>query len=60
MPNPGLLPTKKEWTEQREIVAKAIKRLKRKGLQADGHVVGTRNAAKRIVQEAKVRAARRS
>jgi nucleotide-binding universal stress UspA family protein len=52
-PNPGLLPTKPEWREQREIVAKAIKRLERKGIEADGHVVGTRNAAKRIVQEAK-------
>jgi nucleotide-binding universal stress UspA family protein len=53
-PNPGLLPTKKEWTDQRQIVAKAIKRLQRKGIEAEGHVVGTRNAAKRIVQEAKV------
>jgi nucleotide-binding universal stress UspA family protein len=35
-------------------VAKAIKRLKRKGIEADGQVVGTRNAAKRIVAEAKV------
>jgi nucleotide-binding universal stress UspA family protein len=52
MQNPGLLPTKKEWGEQREIVAKAIKRLKRKGVEADGHVVGTRNATKRIVKEA--------
>jgi nucleotide-binding universal stress UspA family protein len=53
-PNPGLLPTKREWAEQREIVAKAIKRLKRKGIEADGHVVGTRNSAKRIVGEAKL------
>jgi nucleotide-binding universal stress UspA family protein len=53
-PNPGLLPTKPEWNEQRAIVQKAIKRLRRKGIEAEGHVVGTRNAAKRIVQEAKL------
>jgi nucleotide-binding universal stress UspA family protein len=50
MQTPGLLPTKKELAEQREIVAKAIKRLKRKGIEADGHVVGTRNATKGIVK----------
>ena len=53
MPSPGLMPTKKEWAEQRDIVGKTIKRLERKGLQADGHVLGTRNAWKKIVEEAK-------
>jgi nucleotide-binding universal stress UspA family protein len=53
MPNPGLLPNKREWAEQREIVSKAIKRLKRKGVEADGHVVGTRAGWKRIIDEAK-------
>src|SRR5947209_5131816 len=38
MPTPGLLPTKKEWDDQREIVNKAVRRLERKGIQADGHV----------------------
>jgi len=52
MPTPGLLPTKAEWAEQRELVDHAIKRLKRRRLTADGHVLGTRNAAKKIVQEA--------
>jgi nucleotide-binding universal stress UspA family protein len=52
-PNPGLLPTKTEWREQREIVAKAVKRLQRKGIEADGHVVGTRKSTKRICEEAK-------
>jgi nucleotide-binding universal stress UspA family protein len=54
MPNPGLLPTRAEWREQHEIVAKAVKRLKRKGVDADGHVVGTRKSTKRIVEEAKL------
>jgi nucleotide-binding universal stress UspA family protein len=52
LPVPGLLPTKYEWDEQREIVADAVRALKRKGLEADGHVVGTRKATKRIVGEA--------
>jgi nucleotide-binding universal stress UspA family protein len=52
LPNPGLLPTKREWDIQREIVGKAVARLRRKGLEADGHVLGTRNATKRILQEA--------
>jgi nucleotide-binding universal stress UspA family protein len=52
MPSPGLLPTKKEWAAQRELVDKAIKRLKRKGLAAEGHVLGTRNATKKILEEA--------
>jgi nucleotide-binding universal stress UspA family protein len=53
MPTPGLLPSKKEWAEQREIVSKTIRRLERKGLKADGHVLGTRNATKKILEEAK-------
>ena len=52
MQSPGLLPTKREWQEQREIVGRAVKRLERKGIEADGHVVGTRKSTKRILQEA--------
>jgi nucleotide-binding universal stress UspA family protein len=52
MQMPGLLPTKSEWDEQRDIVNKAVKRLERKGIEADGHVVGTRKTTKRILQEA--------
>jgi nucleotide-binding universal stress UspA family protein len=53
-PSPGLLPTKREWAEQRDLVAKAVKRLQRKGIEADGHVVGTRKSTKRICAEAKL------
>jgi nucleotide-binding universal stress UspA family protein len=53
MQSPGLLPTKAEWAEQRSIVDKAVKRLERKGIDADGHVVGTRKSTQRIVDEAK-------
>jgi nucleotide-binding universal stress UspA family protein len=52
MQTPGLLPTKAEWAEQRGIVERAVKRLERKGIDADGHVVGTRKSTKRILQEA--------
>ena len=52
-PNPGLLPTKKEWDRQYDVVRKAVSRLRRKGVEADARVIGTRNAAKRIVQEAR-------
>lgn len=52
IPAPGLLPNKQEWAEQRSIVAKAIKRLKRRGIEADGHVLGTRKATKKILEEA--------
>ncbi len=53
MPVPGLLPTRQEWKEQRDLVAKAVKRLHRKGLEAEGHVLGTRKATKKIIEEAK-------
>lgn len=52
-PNPGLLPTKQEWDRQHESVRKAVARLRRKGIDADARVIGTRAAAKRIVQEAR-------
>jgi len=52
LPNPGLLPTKHEWDEQRELVRKAVARLRRKGIEADGHVIGARNATKHILRAA--------
>jgi len=55
LPSPGLLPTRREWQEQRDLVAKAVKALRRKGLEADGEVVGTRKAAARICEQAKLR-----
>jgi nucleotide-binding universal stress UspA family protein len=52
LPNPGLLPTRSEWAEQRELVAKAVKALKRRGLHADGKVLGSRKAAAQIADHA--------
>ena len=54
IPSPGLLPTRKEWQEQRDHVTRAVKRLGRKGIEAEGHVLGTRNATKKILEEAKL------
>jgi nucleotide-binding universal stress UspA family protein len=51
-PSPGLFPSKREWQQQYNNVERAIERLARKGVQADGRVVGTRAGAKRIVKEA--------
>ena len=52
LPNPGLLPTKREWDQQRQQVAAAVTALKRRGIQASGHVLGTRRATRRILSEA--------
>jgi nucleotide-binding universal stress UspA family protein len=49
---PGLMPTRAEWQEQRDLVAKAVKALRKRGLDARGHVVGTRKATKTILAEA--------
>jgi nucleotide-binding universal stress UspA family protein len=52
LPNPGLMPSKREWDTQRDLVAAAVNALKRKGIKAEGHVLATRKATKRIVSEA--------
>jgi nucleotide-binding universal stress UspA family protein len=52
LPNPGLVPTRTEWREQRDNVTRAVKGLERRGLRAEGHVLGTRKAAARICEEA--------
>jgi nucleotide-binding universal stress UspA family protein len=52
-PSPGLYPRKHEWDEARETIAKVIRRLEDRGIEADGRVIGSRNASKRITKEAK-------
>jgi nucleotide-binding universal stress UspA family protein len=51
-PSPGLYPTKHEWEAQRANVDRAVRALRKKGVEAHGRVIGTRAAAKRIVHEA--------
>jgi len=53
LPNPGLLPNKREMQERQESVAGAVAWLKRHDIEASGQVTGTRNAAKRILAEAR-------
>ncbi|HLH11804.1 MAG TPA: universal stress protein [Methylovirgula sp.] len=53
LPHPGLMPTKREWQAHREIVADAVAELKREGIEATGSVVSSRNAAGRILTEAR-------
>jgi nucleotide-binding universal stress UspA family protein len=50
--NPWLVPSKQEWQQQREIVGDAIKALEKRGVEASGHVVGTRKATRAILREA--------
>ena len=55
LPNPGLLPTRKEMDEQRAIVNNAIDRLERAGVEAWGQVASTRRFGRTIAQVARVR-----
>jgi nucleotide-binding universal stress UspA family protein len=55
VPHPGLMPTKREWQLQHDLVAEAVGQLKSRGIEATGAVVSSRNAAKRILAEAKRR-----
>jgi hypothetical protein len=55
LPNPGLLPTRKEMDEQRALVAKAIDELEQSGLEAWGQVAATRRYARTIAQAAQAR-----
>lgn len=50
-PNPGLLPNKREWDEQRLIVRQTVQALKKAGFKASGQVVGTRKPTRRILAE---------
>jgi len=55
IPNPGLLPTRKEQDAATEAVAQAVRALKRHGVVADGQVAATRSASKTIARIARVR-----
>lgn len=52
LPNPGLMPTRQEREQQRDIVATAISALERGERPVDGQVVITRNPAKTIARAA--------
>lgn len=50
---PGLLPTKSEWEEKQRIATAAVRQLRRKGIDAEGAVVGSRQAGRRICMAAR-------
>ena len=53
LPHPGLLPNKREMQERHDSVATVVGWLKRHRVVAEGQVTGTRNAAKRVLAEAR-------
>ncbi len=58
LPNPGLLPTKRELVERREWVAGAIRTLQRSGAVADGQIASTRKTTKKLAAIARLRSPR--
>ena len=55
LPNPGLMPTRREREEQLAIVNRAIKELERLGGTVDGQVAATRSAGRTIAKVARAR-----
>jgi hypothetical protein len=58
IPHPGLLPNKQELDDRQRWVERAIKELRRRGVEADGQVAATRKARKKITGIARVRGVR--
>lgn len=52
LPNPGLKPSRREMAEQEDNVAQAIAQLEALDVEADGHIVVTRQPAKSILRAA--------
>jgi nucleotide-binding universal stress UspA family protein len=55
LPNPGLMPTRREREEQLAIVQRAITDLEGRGCTVDGQVAATRSAGRTIAKVAKAR-----
>ena len=58
MPNPGLLPTRREREEQFALVNRAIKDLEQRGCAVDGQIAATRSAGRTIAKVARRRQVR--
>jgi hypothetical protein len=58
LPNPGLMPTRREMAEQKAIVDKAVSALGRSGVPAWGQIAAARKPAKVIAQVAQARGVR--
>ena len=55
LPNPGLLPTRREREEQFALVQRTIAQLERRGGTADGQIATTRSAGRIIARVAQAR-----
>jgi hypothetical protein len=58
LPNPGLMPTRKEMEAQKAQVEKALRLIEKGGSQAWGQVAASRKPAKTVAQVAKARGVR--
>lgn len=58
LPNPGLMPTRREREEQLKIVQRALDELERRGCEVDGQVAATRSAGRMIAKVARTRQVR--
>lgn len=55
LPNPGLMPTRRERDEQLKNVKVAISELERRGCAVDGQIAATRSAGRTIAKVARTR-----
>jgi nucleotide-binding universal stress UspA family protein len=55
LPNPGLMPSRREREEQIAIVDRAIRELEQLGCTVDGQVTATRSAGRAIARAARAR-----
>jgi hypothetical protein len=58
LPNPGLMPSRAEMADHQALVARAVSRLERSGVEAWGQIAATRRPVKTIVAVARARGAR--
>ena len=58
LPNPGLMPNRREREEQLAIVRRAIGELERRGCDVDGQIAATRSAGRTIARVARTRQVR--
>jgi hypothetical protein len=58
LPNPGLMPTRKEMNEQMEIVQEAVSAIEKGGSEAWGQIAASRRPSKTMAQAAAARGAR--
>jgi hypothetical protein len=59
MPNPGLMPTKRERAVAEEAIDSTVRRLRRVGVDVDGQIVVTRHAHRAVTAIARRRGANR-